>query len=59
MDGNAEMLTKAFENARRNNCILNTVHADWRWLSREIEERFDAVICHMLNQLVLKKIIQR
>lgn len=44
-DGSAEMLTKAFENARRHNCILHTIHADWRWLSRDIKERFDAVIC--------------
>ena len=44
-DGSADMLTKAFENARRNSCILNTVHTDWRWLSRDIKERFDAIIC--------------
>lgn len=44
-DGSAEMLTKAFENARKHDCILNTVHADWRWLSKDIKERFDAVIC--------------
>ncbi len=44
-DGSAEMLTKAFENARNHGCILNTVHADWRWLSKDIRERFDAVIC--------------
>ncbi len=44
-DGSAEMLTKAFENARRHNCILHTVHADWRWLSRDVKERFDAIIC--------------
>lgn len=44
-DGSAEMLTKAFANARRYDCILNTVHADWRWLSRDIKERFDAIIC--------------
>lgn len=44
-DGSAEMLTKAFENARRHDCILNTVHADWRWLSRDIRERFDAIVC--------------
>ncbi|MBT8339491.1 MAG: methyltransferase domain-containing protein [Desulfatitalea sp.] len=45
VDGSAEMLTKAFENARHSGCILHTVHSDWRWLSRDIKERFDAVIC--------------
>ncbi len=44
-DGSPEMLTKAFDNARRHDCILHTVNADWRWLSRDIKERFDAVIC--------------
>jgi glycine/sarcosine N-methyltransferase len=29
-DGNAEMLTKAFENARDRDQMLHTVHADWR-----------------------------
>ncbi|NQU62679.1 MAG: methyltransferase domain-containing protein [SAR324 cluster bacterium] len=45
VDGNAEMLVKAFENARDHGHILNTVHSDWRWLSKDIEERFDAIIC--------------
>ena len=60
-DGSAEMLTKAFENARRYNCILNTVLSDWRWLSREIQERFDAVIClgnsftHLFSERVRRK----
>lgn len=45
VDGNAEMLTKAFENARRYGYVLNTVHSDWRWLSKNIEERFDAIVC--------------
>jgi ubiquinone/menaquinone biosynthesis C-methylase UbiE len=29
-DGNAKMLTKAFENARDKDLMLQTVHADWR-----------------------------
>lgn len=45
VDGNAEMLSKAFENARRYGYVLNTVHADWRWLSKQVEERFDAIVC--------------
>jgi sarcosine/dimethylglycine N-methyltransferase len=44
-DGSPEMLAKAFENGRRQGFILRTVQADWRWLSRDIHEQFDAVIC--------------
>lgn len=45
VDGSAEMLTKAFANAEERGFILRTVQADWRFLSRDIHERFDAVIC--------------
>lgn len=45
VDGSMEMLTKAFSNARQKGFILRTIHADWRWLNREVHERFDAVIC--------------
>lgn len=44
-DGSAEMLGKAFENGRRRNHVLRTVQADWRWLNRDIQESFDAVVC--------------
>lgn len=44
-DGNPEMLAKAFENARQRGEILRTVQADWRWLSKDIHEEFDAIIC--------------
>ncbi|PRQ09319.1 glycine/sarcosine N-methyltransferase [Enhygromyxa salina] len=44
-DGNAEMLSKAFINARRRGFVLRTVPADWRWLNRDIVGRYDAVIC--------------
>jgi SAM-dependent methyltransferase len=44
-DGSGEMLVKAFENGRRRGLILNTVHADWRWLNRDILGRFDAIVC--------------
>ena len=44
-DGNSEMLTKAFENARERNLILQTVHADWRWLNKDVHGKFDAIIC--------------
>ncbi len=44
-DGSAEMLCKAFENGRDRGHILRTVRADWRWLCRDVKERFDAVVC--------------
>lgn len=44
-DGSPEMLAKAFENARRAGLIMQTIHADWRWLSRDIHNKYDAVIC--------------
>ncbi len=44
-DGNAEMLTKAFENARRRDLMLHTVHADWRWLNKDVHGKYDAIIC--------------
>ena len=44
-DGSPAMLSKAFENARRRGHLLRTVQADWRVLSRDIHETFDAVIC--------------
>ncbi len=55
-DGSIEMLTKAFTNARRNGRILRTLHADWRWLNRNVHEKFDAIIClgnsftHLFNE---------
>ncbi|WP_428265388.1 class I SAM-dependent methyltransferase [Haliangium sp.] len=44
-DGSAEMLSKAFENGRQRGLILKTVHADWRWLNRDVHGKFDAIIC--------------
>ena len=44
-DGNAEMLSKAFANARRRDLILHTVHADWRWLNKDVDGKFDAIVC--------------
>ncbi len=45
VDGNPNMLAQAKKNAARHNCKMNCVHADWRFLSSEIEDRYDAVIC--------------
>lgn len=39
------MLEKAFENGRRYALVLKTIQADWRWLTKDIHDRFDAVIC--------------
>jgi len=44
-DGSPAMLAKAFENAKKRGHILRTVHADWRWLNRDIHAKYDAVIC--------------
>ena len=44
-DGSAEMVAKAFENGREQGIILKTVQADWRWLNRDINGKFDAIVC--------------
>lgn len=45
VDGSAEMLGKAFENAKRRGYMLKTVQADWRWLNKDIHGKYDAIIC--------------
>ncbi|MDP4594201.1 MAG: class I SAM-dependent methyltransferase [Beijerinckiaceae bacterium] len=45
VDGNGQMLAKAFENARQQNFILKTVHADWRWLNKDLNGKYDAIVC--------------
>ncbi|ASR37358.1 SAM-dependent methyltransferase [Prauserella marina] len=46
VDGSAEMLAKAFENGLNyGGHILQVVHADWRWLNRDVHGEFDAVVC--------------
>ncbi|PTW53224.1 glycine/sarcosine N-methyltransferase [Breoghania corrubedonensis] len=44
-DGSAAMLAKAFENGQKRGMILKTVQADWRWLNRDIQGKYDAIIC--------------
>lgn len=44
-DGSAAMLAKAFENGQKRGRILKTVQADWRWLNRDIQGKYDAIIC--------------
>ncbi|MFP3958639.1 MAG: class I SAM-dependent methyltransferase [Spirochaetaceae bacterium] len=44
-DGSADMLTKAFENARNAGYVLRTFQADWRWLNRDVHGEYDAIIC--------------
>lgn len=44
-DGSAEMLARAFENGRQHDVVLHTIHADWRWLNRDVHGKYDAIIC--------------
>lgn len=44
-DGNAAMLAKAFDNAKKENLILKIVQADWRWLNKDVHSKYDAIIC--------------
>jgi len=44
-DGSAAMLSKAFANAQSRGLILKTAQADWRWLNRDINSKYDAIIC--------------
>ena len=45
VDGSPYMLSRAFENGRQRGHVLRTNQADWRWLNRDCNGRFDAVIC--------------
>jgi len=45
VDGSAEMLMKAFQNAGKRGQELKTCQADWRWLNKDIKGKFDAIIC--------------
>ncbi len=44
-DGSAAMIAKAFENGQKRGLILKTAQADWRWLNRDINGKYDAIIC--------------
>ncbi|MBB4929503.1 sarcosine/dimethylglycine N-methyltransferase [Lipingzhangella halophila] len=45
-DGSPEMLAKAFANGvSYGGHILRVVHADWRWLNRDVHGTYDAIIC--------------
>lgn len=45
IDGSDEMLARAFDNGRKHGLILNTIQADWRWLNKNINGKYDAIIC--------------
>ncbi|NYE45294.1 sarcosine/dimethylglycine N-methyltransferase [Spinactinospora alkalitolerans] len=46
VDGSPEMLAKAFANGMSfGGHILRVVHADWRWLNRDVHGSYDAIIC--------------
>jgi len=44
-DGSGEMLAQAFANGQARGLVLKTVQADWRWLNRDIQGKYDAIIC--------------
>ena len=44
-DGSPQMLAKAFENGLKQDQILKISKADWRFLNKSIDGKFDAVIC--------------
>lgn len=44
-DGSAEMLARAFQNGMQHDVVLKTIHADWRWLNRDVHGKYDAIIC--------------
>ncbi len=45
VDGSPEMLEKAFHNGCERKKILRIIHADWRWLNRDVHSKYDAIIC--------------
>ena len=46
VDGSPQMLAKAFQNGLDcHGHILRVVHADWRWLNRDVHGEYDAIIC--------------
>jgi len=63
VDGSANMLIKAFENARRRNLILNTIQADWRWLNKAIQGKYDAIVClgnsftHLFDEMDRRRVL--
>ena len=44
-DGAAEMVRKTAENAKDHNVDVPVQQADWRTLSQDVTEQFDAVLC--------------
>jgi sarcosine/dimethylglycine N-methyltransferase len=45
-DGSPEMLAQAFANGLAyGGHILRVVHADWRWLNRDVHGEYDAIVC--------------
>ena len=45
VDGSSQMLSRAFANAKQHGFVLRTIHADWRWLNRDVYGTYDDVIC--------------
>ncbi|MDA3831823.1 MAG: class I SAM-dependent methyltransferase [Spirochaetales bacterium] len=63
VDGSPHMLTKAFENGRKHDFILHTIQADWRWLNRDVHNKYDAIIClgnsftHLFSERDRRKVL--
>jgi SAM-dependent methyltransferase len=46
VDGSHEMLVQALNNGLSyGGHILRLVHADWRWLNRDVHGEYDAIVC--------------
>jgi SAM-dependent methyltransferase len=45
VDGNPDMLVRAFENGKQHGVVMRTVLADWRSLTKDIHGKYDAIIC--------------
>jgi sarcosine/dimethylglycine N-methyltransferase len=62
-DGSGAMLAKAFQNAQERGLTLKTLRADWRWLGRSTESRYDAIIClgnsftHLHDELDRRRVL--
>lgn len=62
-DGSANMLVKAFNNAKDEGLILKTIRSDWRWLGHAVRGRYDAITClgnsftHVHNDLDRRRVL--
>jgi SAM-dependent methyltransferase len=63
IDGAPEMLRRAIRNSRDRQCQLTARQADWRALTRDVRERFDAVVClgnsftHLFSEVDRRRVL--